>query len=415
MKQNTHISIFILISILLVSCTEEFTIETQTFENTLVVEGTITDEFKQQEIKLSRTYALEEEEQVFENNATVNVVDDLGNNYSFTQSNGNSYLSTIEFKAEYNRAYTLEITTNDGEQYSSTPSILPAASQIDNLYADLVNNESTGIGIQVFLDSNNDNNNAQYFRYEYEETYKVVAPYHSDYEAVLTNFVLDPNGDSVTFDTEFVLREQEEKTCFISKNNTEIIQTTTSNLNNNIIDRLPIRFITTNNSIIRDRYSILVKQYTQSLEAFTFYKTLSLFGNNESILSENQPGYIQSNITNKNTDKRVVGFFDVSSVSNKRIYFNYNDFDLVQPSYLYECDIRILDYSINMSCGLCSPPVNNNRSEIYRLLTTFKEFNYNYSIIEVPVNITGNWKIVSPECGDCTTVASNIQPDFWED
>jgi hypothetical protein len=415
MKQKNYIFILILLSTILVSCTEEFVIETQTFESALVVEATITDEFKQQEIKLSRTYALEQDEQIFENNATVQVVNDLGTTYSFIQSNGGSYLSTIEFNAEPDRTYTLEITTNDGKQYISNPSILPATSQIDDLYTELINGESTGLGIQVFLNNNNENNSSQYFRYEYEETYKIVAPYHSDYKAVLTNFVLASNGDSVFFDTEFVIRPQEEEICFISKKSTEIIQTTTSNLDNNIIQRLPIRFITTNSGIIRDRYSILVKQYSQSIEAFSYYKTLSLFGNNESILSENQPGYIQSNITNLNTNERVVGFFEVSSVSNKRTYFNYNDFNLVQPNYLYECDVIELDYNINATCGQCDPPIRNERSEIYRLLTSFEEFNSNYSIVEVPPVIEGVWTIVSPECGDCTTVGSNIQPDFWED
>ena len=41
MRNKTYIPVFILISALLVSCTEEFVIETQTFESVLVVEATI--------------------------------------------------------------------------------------------------------------------------------------------------------------------------------------------------------------------------------------------------------------------------------------------------------------------------------------------------------------------------------------
>lgn len=400
---------------MLISCTEEFVIETQTFESVLVVEGTITDEFKQQEIKLSRTYPLEIEEQVFENNATVTVIDDLGNNYSFSQSNGSSYLSTIEFQAEPDRTYILEITTNNGKQYKSSPQQLTPASEIDNLYAELVDDPKNGLGIEVYVDSNNNNLDAKYYRYEYEETYKIVAPYYSPYEAILTNYeevLVFPGPDiQVFYDIEFALRQSEEKTCFNTRKNTSIIQTTTSSLSDNTISRFPIRFINTNDGIIRDRYSILVKQYVQNLEAYTYYKTLNELGNNESILSENQPGYVAGNISHLTNDKeKVIGFFDVATISERRIYFNYFDFNLTQPDYIYECNIRELDFADNSTIDMD----RNDKREIYRLLTTFEEENQDLTIVEVPPFIGGIWKLVNPECGDCTTVGSNIQPDFWE-
>jgi hypothetical protein len=417
MRNKTYIPVFILISALLVSCTEEFVIETQTFESVLVVEATITNEFKQQGIKLSRTYALEGNTPLLENNATVVMEDNTGNTYNFNQNNEGIYVSDIEFKALPNVIYQLLITTDDGKMYTSNTQQLPPISQIEQLYGELVDDPKRGIGIQVYLD--NIASDANYYRYEYEETYKIVAPYHSAYEAIVTNFHQVQIGPDIFsfFDTEFALRVQEEKTCFVTQNNSNIIQTSTNDLSDNIVSKLPIRFIREDDGIIRDRYSILVKQYTQSIEAYTFYNILNTLGNNESILSENQPGYIPSNIQSlSNPDERIAGYFEVASISQQRIFFNASDFNLPQPDYLYECDLIELDYSRNFTCGPCLPPNNkDHRSEIYRLLTTFEEENKNYSIIEVPPVITGLWTIVNPECGDCTSIGSNIQPDFWED
>lgn len=401
-------------SIILMSCTETFVIETENFESNLVVEATITNELKFQNIKLSKTVRLEESEQLLELNAQVKVTDNANNTYNFSQNSEGLYVSDIAFQAIPNTLYTLEITTSNGKQYVSTPTQLSPISQINNLYAELVNDTKKGPGIQVFVDSDNNIDDAKYFRYEYEETYKIVAPYFCPQEEVLNNYssIITPTGDlNVFFDVEFRDRLQEEEICFSSKQNTEIIQTSTNDLSSNTISRFPIRFIGTDDSIIRDRYSILVKQYTQSLESYTYYKVLDQLSENASILSENQPGFIKGNISAVNDPiEKSIGFFDVSSVTERRIFFNYFDFGLVKPDYAYECNILVLNISDNTVLDFDK----NEKEEIYRRLTRFEEYNQDFTLTEIPYD-TPIWRIVRPECGDCTTVGSNIQPDFWED
>jgi len=409
------------------SCVENIPIETQDFESVLVVEGTITNEFKRQTIKLSRTFFLEEIEPIIENNATVTVIDSEQNSYSFIQNSLGDYVSNIEFEAQPNRTYNLEIITNDGVTYKSQDTMLTPISQIDELYAEYVN-ENNGPGVQVFIDSDNQSTNAQFFRYEYEETYKIVPPFYLSIKAILSNYQEIITADiNVFFDTTIIVREQEEQTCYVSVTNKNIIQTSTNNLNENTVLRFPIRFITEEKgdepidqeeiednktledlSIIRDRYSILVKQYVQSQESYTYYETLNQLGNNENILSENQPGFIQGNINNiNNPSAKVIGFFDVSSVSEKRIYFDATDFNLPTPRYIYECIEKEYDYNDNTLGDMDL----NERREIYRFIT-----NSNYHITQDPRPIGGPfWKLANPECSDCTTVGSNIQPDFWED
>ena len=401
-------------SIILMSCTETFIIETENFESALVVEATITNELKFQNIKLSKTIRLEASEPLLELNAQVKVTDNTNNTYNFSQNAEGIYVSDIAFQAMPNVLYTLEITTSNGKQYVSTPTQLSPVSQIDNLYAELVDDTKKGPGIQVFVDSENVISNANYFRYEYNETHKIVAPHFIPLEEVLSNyiFILTPWGDvNVFFDIEYRDRLQEEEICFSSKQNTEIIQTNTNDLTANTISRFPIRFIGADDSIIRDRYSILVKQYVQSLASYTYYKALDQLSENASILSENQPGFVKGNINAINDPvEKIIGFFDVSSVTERRLFFNYFDFGLLQPDYAYECNVIELDINDNTVLDFDK----NDREEIYRRLTRFEEYNQDWTLVKIPFN-TSIWKVVRPECGDCTSVGSNIQPDFWED
>lgn len=396
-------------------CREPFEPESIEFLDALVVEGTITNELKHQEVSLSRTYSLEGTEPTYENNATVWVEDSNGNSYSFNIVNDGVYISESEFEAMTGVSYSLNIETQDGKTYRSTNVELTPNSDITSLYTEVETQENGNEGVQIMLD-NHTGGEAQYFRYEFEETYKLVAPNWSLYEAVLTNFTISSNNDSVFFDTEFVERSQEEQVCFISNESIGIIQTSTNNLSNNTIERFPIKFIQKEDGVLRDRYSILVKQYVQSLEAYTYYDIINQLGENENILTQTQTGYVLGNISALNdSNEKVIGFFEVASVTEKRIYFNYEDFGFSKPDYVYECEILELDYTINATCGPCNPPILNERAKLYRLLTNFEHINYNYSITEIPQPIEGIWKITNPECGDCTTVGSNIRPDFWED
>jgi hypothetical protein len=208
-----------------------------------------------------------------------------------------------------------------------------------------------------------------------------------------------------TYDIIITPREQEERICFSSRTQTDIIQYTTSILNENTISRFPVKTLQIDASEIRTRYSILVKQYTQNIEAYTFYRTLNDLGNIESILSQSQPGFIFGNIESTNNNDRVIGFFEVSAVNIKRIYFNSADFGLSDPPYFFECDVLDLNYLDTQSADIDGDP--DERNLLFGLVD-FRDYKLVFGSFP-------NYTIVNPECGDCTTFSSNIQPSFWED
>ena len=405
MAKKKHILyVLMLMAAINISCREAFELQTENFESVLVVETTITNELKYQNIKLSRTYPLEENsEPAIENDANVFITDNLNNTYNFFQSTDGIYVSDIEFKAEPNRFYTLNIVTNDDTTFTSSTTTLTPISQIDNLYPEYIVNEAGEESIQVLVDSDNTSTGAKYFRYEYEETYKIVAPFHSDFDISFDNYTI-LNGIQ-TYDIIITPRAQEERICFSSRIQTDIIQYTTSILNENTISRFPVKILETNASEIRSRYSILVKQYSQDIEAFIFYRTLNDLGNIESILSQSQPGFVFGNIESTNSNARVIGFFEVSAVDKKRVYFSSADFGLNDPPYFFECDVLDLNYLDAQTADVDGDP--DERNLLYGLVD-FRDYKLVFSSFP-------NYTIVNPECGDCTTFSSNIQPDFWED
>ena len=177
----------------------------------------------------------------------------------------------------------------------------------------------------------------------------------------------------------------------------------------------PVRFIPKNNSIIAYRYSILVKQYVQNIEAYTYYKTLKDFSGSDNVLSPNQPGFIIGNIKNiNNSNEKVIGFFEVTSVSSARLFFNYTDFftDDPSPNYPKDCEVQEFDTSIPFfpcsgggldELGYCTKGSFGLRQVLLNKVSLFykQELPFYYMVI--------------PQCGECNRIWSNVVPSFWTD
>ncbi len=401
MNRILYIALFSII-LFQTGCTESFEIESIDYESVLVVENTVTNEMKHQVVKLSRTSTLENPEILTENNATVTVSGSNGESFNFSKdSETGFYVSDQEFSAQANITYTLNISTQDGRQYTSTAVKLPETVEIGEVFAerisDLTQNKD---GVQVLVNTEDPTGNAKYFRYEYEETYKVVAPYPSPYIAEIVNY----NPSAGTYDVNLTPREPE-TVCYSTENSIGINQTTTTEFNENRVFRFPVNYLSKTDAKIQSRYSILVKQYVQSIEAYTFYKIINELGSVESLLSQGQPGYVAGNMISKaDPNEKVLGFFEISSMTSKRIYFNYEDFGLEKPPYFVDCNVLLLDYNDNTTLDNDL----NEREALYTQLT----YN-NYQVVNLSQFTI--YRIVQAECSVCTSISSNVKPDFWED
>ncbi len=393
-----HTIYFILIILINNSCVEPFDIETITFQSALVIEATITNEFKYQEIKLSKTFRLEDDGPLAESNANVKIVDDAGSIYDFQETSPGNYVSNFEFKAEPNKNYQLFVTRYDGKSYTTQPIQLTNITQIDNIYASRVIDDLGNENLSVFVDSFDPTGNSKYYRYVYEETFKIIAPKWNGYDLVVTS-------NTAPYTIERVLRTREERVCYKTINSNAIIQTETNGFTEDRVTKFPVRVLSKDNAIISHRYSILVKQYVQSLDAFTFYKTLANLSGSESLFSQNQPGFFNGNVFSiDDPNEMVVGFFELSSVSSQRFYFNYQDLfpnEPLPPNFV-ECETFAPE---NM-------PYGGDPSYLVNLILSgaVKYFGLN---LNPDYSNPGPYLMVIPECGDCTRLGTNVKPDFW--
>lgn len=381
----------------LISCTDPYQMQTNTFEDALVIEATITNEFKKQQIKISRTYQFEDDGPVFESGANVYIEDDTGNQYLFTEQNG-IYKSVSEFQTTPGKEYQLFVKTADNREYISTKEKLTTVNEIETINTNIITDNNAQRGIQISVSSYDPTNTSKYYRYDYEETYKVIVPYWSSYRAVV---VIDPITNETGVD--IIPRENETRTCYTTKKSTELLLTNTSELSEDRVINFPIRFIKDDDFIISNRYSIMVKQYIQNLEAHLFYKKLKELSESGNILSPNQPGFFSGNIKSLNNSKeKVIGFFDVSSVSSKRIFFNYNDIFQGEPipPYFTECPMRVFNSDIT------SPIAGDGLHALINVISDNAMIFYSRDGAE--------YTMVIPQCGDCTSFSSNVIPPFWQ-
>ena len=427
MKKELKWVFIIYTSLQISGCVEEFEPEniTEVLDGALVVDARITDENKQQTILLTRTFSFDEIEPTPEIGAQVNIIDDLGGSIDFIENEPGNYSTIAAISLEQGRAYTLQITTADNVIYHSNKTTLPSRIELTELKTQRKFNNSENDGISITVSNSNNSSSANYFRYEYEETYKIIPP---DYNPFIWDqvdydfFCEDDDGWEVTVTS----RNEPADICFGTNKSNNLIITSTSNLTTNDLENFEVRFIGSDNYAISHRYSILVKQYHHDINAASFFSSLEDFSSSESIFSNVQTGMLESNVSAKNSENAIVfGYFELSSYSEKRIFFNYKDFypNKPLPPYIISCDVirepalypdgfhsTVIDGKIIVDRGSNSPLIEGIIAGQIGYIgdnENFLEPDDNGELSRAPF-------LVKPlGCIDCRKFGDNVIPNFW--
>ena len=398
LKKTYPFLLLAIISIASTSCVEEFDFkaEIETFESILVVEATISNVIKKQKIKLSRSFSLDSTMPAPERNAIVKVEDDAQNQYLFNEEEPGMYVSNSEFGALPDRNYKLLITTSDNRVYASKQIQLTQNTKIDALEASASINDNGDEGISISVDTFDPTGNSQFYRYTFEETHKIIASLYVSRDLIVIS-------DIPPFEVQLVNKEEDQRVCYSTVKSNNIIIANTNEFAEDRLDDFSVRFIKKNNIILAHRYSILVTQFVQSREAFTFFEILKeLSESGENLFSQMQPGFISGNVFSEtNSDENVLGFFEVSSVDSQRIYFNFNDFYPEEnPPTLAFCNTFIAPLLVDEGGG--SPLIGD-------LQAGFKFYTEN----DEGLYGGGPYLLAFPPCGDCTVRGTTVVPDFW--
>jgi hypothetical protein len=400
-------SVFILIAVFaLCTCIDPYTPRLAGYDSLLVVDGLITDANSSYTIKLSRTFQDQNSIPAALSDATLFISDDTGNK-SYLKNKGKGIYKTdsIEFKGTIGRTYILHVLTHEGEEFDSEPCLMQSVPDIDSIYFEkdqkVVNNGSQSQdGISIYLDSKEGDNN-QYYRWAFDETWKFKVPYPKRFDFNVADCTIVPVATIKDI-------------CWKSNKSDGILIHSVYSGESARIKKQPVLFIATGKSdrLLR-QYSILVNQYSISKKEYDFWNNMKQVNESGGDIFAKQPFSVTSNIHNINDPKeRVLGYFQVSAVKQKRKYIVFNDIAKQNlPYYFYPCKtIEGSPADLQVPDG----PVMT-WYDVYETFTMSSE----YSFVEPTSDpLTGqiiNMVFTKPECANCELTGTRKKPDFWVD
>lgn len=407
MNVRYYISVSTLVGLIgMQSCVEPFEADELGYERLLVVEGTITDEVKRQKILLSYTSPLDTLVLLRETGASVQIKTSDNRTYSFAETEPGIYESQLEFGAEEDTGYQLEITTSSGDQIVSDECHMARNPGIDAVYAGKELDTNGNEEMVIYIDSQNSSADVSFYRFEFEETYQLIAPRWSPFDFVVINDVFP------FFEVGLVLREREERVCYGSKRSTEIIQGATQALSENRLVQYPVHRLSKDDYKIAHRYSIEVRQFTQTADAHAFYETLNELSSVTNLFSTLQPGRLEGNVRSASTTgPDILGYFEVAAVSSVRIFVNYNDVFEGQPGTIYPINCEPLGSPPLFPPG--GHPMGLTNSP---LIDAIQAGVIKYVADNAyPGEGQGPYFTTTTPCGDCNEYGTNVKPEFWID
>jgi hypothetical protein len=160
----------------------------------------------------------------------------------------------------------------------------------------------------IDVNTHDDAANTRYYRWEFEETV--------EYRAVFDSNIEFRNGELI-----FITPEEMRYVCFKYFNSNAILISSSGSLGEDVISQFLLTRIPNDNSKINPRYSILVKQYALTPEAYQYWQIVKQNSEQTGNIFDPQPSQLYGNIRNVNRpDEPVIGFVSASTVSQQRIF-----------------------------------------------------------------------------------------------
>jgi hypothetical protein len=361
------------------SCKRDFAPpELQVDYNYLVVDGVITNSVDSPtNITVSRTRKLTDTVlNSPEHNAIVTIEGSNGENFQLNEPTPGNY-TIAHLALNTSSTYRLKINTSSGGQYQSDFVEVKQTPPIDSL-----NYEQPG-DLTIYVNTHDPLNNTRYYRWDYTET--------ALYRAEGQSEIGVDNGLMYFRDSTNQIYN-----CWHITNSTDILVGSTAALAEDVVNRFPVITIPQNSEKVGLRYSILVKEYAVTQQAYQYYQILKTNTEQQGSIFNVQPSQLKGNIVSvNNPGEPVIGYITASNVQQKRMFLRYdqlNNWRRLNPTGL--CDVIQL-------------PTNPNNYLIY----TYPDPAY------VPWYFTamGTILVISKKnCVDCREQGgTNIKPSYW--
>jgi len=384
MCNKSHFSLLLLL-ILIIGCKDEILLTNQNYSSVLVVDGLISDEKGPYTVKLSFTSPVNDNSIIPVTECLVTISDNKGHSETLTEAEPGYYTTSVSgIQGTIGNSYKLTIETSDRNKYESEFQEMKEFVEIDTITAEFTRKEHLDYpfglpGYQFYVNTKITSNHNIYFLWIIEETFQYTADYKLDAIWDGTNILID--GADTISGYENLYR------CWKTQTASNIFTGKTSNLVIPQIKDKPLLFVGTDSKRLQERYSLLLKQYSVSFDAYLYWNSLEEILEQENILTTTQPYNLIGNIKNiTNPDKTVFGYFTVGSVSKKRIFVNKP----VDAAFYFDLCYLTYDYS-----EIFKPA----KAPVFLILLE-----------------NGLWAEVKEPCVNCTSNGgSNEKPDFWVD
>ncbi len=378
--------------------------------NYLVVEGEINSGIDSTFIKLSRTVSIASKISTNpELNAVVTVEGDQNTSYSLIET-GNGNYACAGLNLDGTHKYRLNIKTANNEQYLSDYVPVLNAPPIDSVTYDTNTTLLNGPGVNIYVNTHDPANKVQYYRWDYQETWEFQTAFESIYKS---------NGDTVLARD---LVNDNIYQCWRSDSSTNLVLGSSAKLSRSVIAHNPVAFVNSTSEKVTIEYSILVRQYALTADAYNFYAVLKKNTEQLGSIFDAQPSEVNGNIhCVTNPSEPVIGYISVGNTSNQRIFINEEKLPFWTATTVYG------------GCALSPSPIDpKSPCCYYHFVDRFGVVNnqvdqyINYYIGNdnnplIPVNAIAmpghppiGYTAAEPACVDCTLRGTNKKPAFWQ-
>ncbi|HEY9003696.1 MAG TPA: DUF4249 domain-containing protein [Mucilaginibacter sp.] len=342
----------------------------------LVVEGVINPGSDTTIIKLSRTVNVDSKKTSNpELSAIINIEDSQGNTWQLNSDGTGRYLSAGVLNLPLSSKYRLDIATTDGEKYQSDFIDVKPTPPIDSIGYNIRNGN-----LQIYVNAHDAGNSTRCYRWEYNETWQFNTKYSSSLVAdTVTNKLTGRRPDQQVFN------------CFGNDRSTNILLGSTAGLSSDVVYQNILTSAALSSEKLETKYSIIVRQYALTADAFQFYTLLKKNTEDLGTIFGELPSELVGNVhCISNPAKIALGYITATNVQSKRIFIPNSTLPPTPTVYPYDC---LIDSTRDGSIFFGSA------SDITPIAFDSDKGVYIYS---------------SAGCTDCTIRGTTQIPSFWK-
>jgi hypothetical protein len=367
--------------------------------NYLVVDGVInsgTGATDSTLIKVSRTFKISTSPATNpELHAQVSVEDAANNSFLLQDAGKGNYVAG-PLGLNGTKQYRLRIKTSDNRMYLSDFVVIKPTPPIDSI-GFIATDKLT-----IYANAHDATNSTRYYRWEYGETWEFRAQLTSDYISDGTQIV--PRTAAQQYPAQ----------CWQSDASADIVLSSTKQLTQDLVYQAPIVVIPSTSEKISVEYSVLVKQYALTEDAYTFWQQTKKNTEQLGSIFDALPSQINGNIhCVTNPSEPVFGYLSITNIQSKRIFIHYSELPRWQETYPFACGLDFFPTNPPACCGHYFCPIPDGFISFQ--CTLVQNGLVPPGSTEIPSSAaSGGYGATYKECLDCSLRGTKVKPSFWK-